>query len=488
MSKKGIVLNGRAREIVCNVDEYFKSEKDYNVALVHDLKTADILTGLGPYGNVTLTREIFNSILVTLQSAYKVSERVKLATGISNYTISRIRYERKDAEAPEANSSKVSTPKKKPLRKLIVGDNFEIAALQNIINSIYRIKKEIPTLKKILAAAKEELQFPGGKMTLRRIMVDSLGYKNNCQSNGIDLIERCNSKAWRSKYLRRIHQNDILGADKKPIVYLFETWIHAHYTIKKCWQTSTETGAKKNDSVGCRWVIAGGENGFINGALLMFKTKLKTSDNHDKMYAANFMKWVSQNLIPNLPKNAIVVMDNAAYHSMEVSMAPNVNTKKEMQSWLKEKNIEFEECFTKAELYQSIKRHKPPINNHIDNLFSSHGFEVLRLPPYNCDLNPIEYIWNLIKCRVANSNVQKLESQIERLTLEAIASITRDDWQREMTHVKLIERQYRKREQFEDEDEKFSFIIQTGESSCDEDEDYLENNAEITGIELQHSD
>nr|XP_034833713.1 uncharacterized protein LOC117990388 [Maniola hyperantus] len=482
MNKQGIVLNGRAREIVGNVDEYFKKEKDYNVALIHDLKTADILTGLGPYGNVTLSREMFNSILVTLQSAYQVTERLKLATGISNFTISRIRFERKDAEA---SSSKVSTPKRKPLRKLIVCDNFEIASLQNIINSIYMVKKEIPTLKKILAVAKEDLQFPGGKMTLRRIMVDSLGYKNNCQSNGVDLIERYNSKALRSKYLRRIHQNDILGDDKKPIVYLFETWIHAHYTIKKCWQTSTETGAKKNDSVGCRWVIAGGENGFLNGALLMFKTKFKTGDNHDKMYATNFMKWVNQNLIPNLPEKAIIVMDNAAYRSMEVSMAPNINTKKEMQSWLREKNIEFEESFTKAELYKLIKRHKPPINDIIDNLFRSHGFEVLRLPPYNCNLNPIEYIWHLIKCRVANSNVEQLESQIERLTLEAIASITRDDWQREITHVKLIERQYRKREQIEDDDEKFSLIIKTGESSCDEDEDYLENDADIT--EEQHS-
>lgn len=241
------------------------------------------------------------------------------------------------------------------------------------------------------------------------------------------LIQRPNIKAWRAKYLRRIRQNDALGADKKPVIYLDETWIHAHYTVKKCWQSSTASGVKKNDSAGRRWIIthAGGENGFIDGALLMFKSKLKTGDYHNEMNGANFTKWIHERLIPNLPQNAIIVIDNAPYHSMETSKPPNMtNRKAEMQSWLLEKNIKYEECFTKAELFQLINRNKPPKNYIIDNIFNSQGFEVLRLPPYNCDLNPIEYIWNLIKRRVADKNVEQLESQIESLTLEAIASIT----------------------------------------------------------------
>lgn len=57
----------------------------------------------------------------------------------------------------------------------MVCDNFEIAALDNIINSIYTVRKEIPTLNKIFATAKEDLEFPGSKATLRRTLVESLG-------------------------------------------------------------------------------------------------------------------------------------------------------------------------------------------------------------------------------------------------------------------------------------------------------------------------
>uniref|UniRef100_A0A2H1WRS8 SFRICE_030563 n=1 Tax=Spodoptera frugiperda TaxID=7108 RepID=A0A2H1WRS8_SPOFR len=49
--------------------------------------------------------------------------------------------------------------------------------------------------------------------------------------------------------------NDLLGANKKPVIYLDETWIHAHYTVKKCWQKPTDVGVRRNDSPGRRWII-----------------------------------------------------------------------------------------------------------------------------------------------------------------------------------------------------------------------------------------
>ncbi|KAJ8723794.1 hypothetical protein PYW07_007774 [Mythimna separata] len=487
MSKRGTVLHGRAREIVCNVDKYFESEKQHHLELIQRLKAASILPG--PDGNLSLTRETYAIILQTLQNTSKVAERVHLATGINKNTLTRIRREHRDAQA---SCSKVTTPKKKPRSKSVVCDNFEITALHNIINSIYTVRKEIPTLKKFFAVAKEDLEFPGSRTTLRRILVESLGYKfKKCQSNRLALIQRPNIKAWRTKYLRRIRQNDALAADKKPVIYLDETWIHSHYTVKKCWQSSTTTGVRKNDSAGRRWIIAhaGGENGFIDGALLMFKSKIKTGDYHDEMNGANFTKWINEKLLPNLPKNAIIVMDNAPYHSMEASKAPNMTSRKcEMQSWLKEKNIAYEECYTKAELYEIIQRHKPPKDYIIDKIFNENGFEVLRLPPYNCDLNPIEYIWHLVKRRVADKNVLQLESEIENITLQAIASITKDDWQKEVNHVKRIEEEYWNREIFEDNDS-FRFIINTGESSSENDDDSSSDSyGEMSGIEELDSD
>lgn len=63
--------------------------------------------------------------------------------------------------------------------------------------------------------------------------------------------------------------------------------------------------------------ISGGENGFIEGADLLYKCKSSKGDYHDEMDNNNYTKWLSEKLIPNLPPNSIVVIDNAPYHSKQ---------------------------------------------------------------------------------------------------------------------------------------------------------------------------
>ncbi|KAJ8722036.1 hypothetical protein PYW08_004438 [Mythimna loreyi] len=96
-NKRGVVLHGRAREIISNVDEYFESEKMHNLKLIEQLKSASIVAG--PNGDIVVTREIFARIMQTLQNASKVTERVHLATGINKNTLTRIRREKREAQA-----------------------------------------------------------------------------------------------------------------------------------------------------------------------------------------------------------------------------------------------------------------------------------------------------------------------------------------------------------------------------------------------------
>jgi transposase len=56
--------------------------------------------------------------------------------------------------------------------------------------------------------------------------------------------------------------------------------------------------------------------GFIPGALLVFKSGLKTGDYHGDMNHENYFKWLRNQLIPNLPSNSVVVLDNASYHNI----------------------------------------------------------------------------------------------------------------------------------------------------------------------------
>ncbi|CAH2103226.1 unnamed protein product [Euphydryas editha] len=127
------------------------------------------------------------------------------------------------------------------------------------------------------------------------------------------------------------------------------------------------------------------ENGFIDGALLMFKSQSKSSDYHDDINSTNFQKWLREKLIPNLPERSLVVMDNAPYHCTQLNKAPTMSSiKNNLQEWL---------------------RGKGPPTYAVDELLKAHNHEVLKLPPYHCELNPIVKIWSLVKRKVADINV-----------------------------------------------------------------------------------
>ncbi|CAH2035866.1 unnamed protein product, partial [Iphiclides podalirius] len=80
----------------------------------------------------------------------------------------------------------------------------------------------------------------------------------------------------------------------------------------------------------------------------------------------------------------------------------------------------------------------------VEELLTAHGHEVLRLPPYHCDLNPVEKIWSLVKRKVADKNVEQDPKEIVKSTVEAFESITAEDWTAQCTHVEHLEEEYLK--------------------------------------------
>ncbi|XP_028040891.1 uncharacterized protein LOC114250967 [Bombyx mandarina] len=153
-------------------------------------------------------------------------------------------------------------------------------------------------------------------------------------------MERSDIIAWRAKYIEKMRKNRT--TEKRPVVFLDETYIHSTYHSKSCWQSEEDPGLFTSDPVGSRWIIAhaGTENGFISNALLIFKSQSNSSDYHDDMNSTNFLKWMNEKLIPNLPARSLVVMDNAPYHCTQINKAPTMSTlKDEMRKWLRERGI-----------------------------------------------------------------------------------------------------------------------------------------------------
>jgi transposase len=145
----------------------------------------------------------------------------------------------------------------------------------------------------------------------------------------------------------------------------------------------------------------------VENSLLIFQDGKATGDYHGQMNARNFEFWVNTQLLPSLPEKSVTVMDNAPYHSIQENKPPTRNSvKAEMISWLEKNNVPFAVEMRKTELFQLVARHKRPEKNfRIDQVLKFHSRDVLRLPPYMCDLGPIELAWAKVKRLIREKNV-----------------------------------------------------------------------------------
>lgn len=112
------------------------------------------------------------------------------------------------------------------------------------------------------------------------------------------------------------------------------------------------------------------------------------------MNAASFEKWFIEQLLPNIPADSTIVMDNAPYYSCKVEKVPNMKTKKgEIKKWLEEKILTSQ----KKELLTEVNKVKHLYDSIVLMKAKDLGFTVVRLPPYHCELNPIELVWSQVK-------------------------------------------------------------------------------------------
>ncbi|XP_077497999.1 uncharacterized protein LOC144108701 [Amblyomma americanum] len=154
-----------------------------------------------------------------------------------------------------------------------------------------------------------------------------------------------------------------------------------------------------------------------------------------------FEKWFTDKLLPNIPANSIVVMDNAPYHSVGIEKAPTKSTRKAgIQLWLTKKGVPWSQHMVRIELLElSQKLNIPSVVYRIDTLTATHGYEMLRLPPYHCEFNPIELVWSQVKGCIATGNNCFTLAEVEKLLPEALASVSQENWQNCCVLVEQVE-------------------------------------------------
>lgn len=163
-------------------------------------------------------------------------------------------------------------------------DNFDRELIRKEICTMLNMNETV-TLRKLKVSLKKNNSIEMSKSTLWR-NVRAAGFTFRKYSNGRKFIcEKPHIVAMRSKYLREVKEVRKQGYD---IVYLDETWINAHHTNQREWQSSD--GKIKRlipSSKGQRLIIAHAgsrQQGLIQNAELVFLSKsIDNRDYHSEM-------------------------------------------------------------------------------------------------------------------------------------------------------------------------------------------------------------
>lgn len=391
------------------------------------------------------------SLMVPLSAPLR---RTATMTGVSEMTVSRI-------------SCKLDSEKRKTRSDKFLMDEFDQCVLRRTINDMITRIKVLPTVPALHQILREKIDYKGGQEHLRQEL-HRLGFTwKRVASNRKLLIERSDIVTLRAQFLRKIKQ---LRATGRPIVYMDETYIQAGHSPNKCWQ-SAEIQHHVPFSKGERIIIvhAGSADGFVKGADLIFKSKSKSGDYHDDMNFENFKRWLENKLIPNLPANSILVIDNAPYHNKQDDRCPTQATRKaEIQAWLRRKGVEYTDIMLKAELLQLCKKNKPQPAFTINGILQQHGHDCIRLPPYHADLNAIELVWAKLKREVAEKNFSFKIADVMNHAEEALKNVSADFWKSCCKHVEDAERSYWESDiAVEKEVEKVEFFVSSGDEATD---------------------
>jgi transposase len=376
-----------------------------------------------------------------LNSVESLVEMTSNMTGIGKSTIYRLLREKKCGSLKE--------PKPAPGRPSVIVDELAKNEIRKKVHAFY-FNKEIPTLDKVLANIRSDENVPEmGRDKLWRILRE-MNFRWEKQSRKSLLIERTEIVCWRRNYLRSIRK---FRSESRKLYYLDETWLNEGYTVGKIWQdkniTSSRqafieglsTGLKTPSGKGRRLIIThiGSSDGFVKGGLLKFQSK-RTVDYHEEMTADVFEEYFQQ-MLDLIPPGSVIVMDNASYHSRKCEKSPTSSWKKaDVIRWLLEKEIKFEGNMVKKELLAIAQEHKDRFVKYvIDEMAKERNVTVLRLPPYHCELNPIELIWAQVKGYVARRNTTFKMNDVQVLFEKALSEIDGEKWSKCIEHVIKIE-------------------------------------------------
>jgi transposase len=103
-------------------------------------------------------------------------------------------------------------------------------------------------------------------------------------------------------------------------------------------------------------------------------------------------------------------------------------------------NIPFGEDLLKKGLMHIVDSERSKYDGYkIDEMAKAMGHSVLRLPPYHCELNPVEFVLAQIKHNVSVNNTRFKINLMDKLIHEGFGRVTVENLRNYVQHVKEIE-------------------------------------------------
>jgi len=133
----------------------------------------------------------------------------------------------------------------------------------------------------------------------------------------------------------------------------------------------------------------------------------------------SFKNGESEKLMPNIPDNSNILwtMHLIIIHYPQVLLRNLVVHSMRIWNWLVENQIPCEKNSLKAELVTVLKKIAPLPVYEIDEMAKKQGLEILRTPPAQKELQPIELCWGIVKNHIARHcdfTLSNLRSQLEQ--------------------------------------------------------------------------
>ncbi|CAI5452639.1 unnamed protein product [Caenorhabditis angaria] len=253
------------------------------------------------------------------------------------------------------------------------------------------------------------------------------------KKSGQPLIqERIDLIVARKRYLER--KLKLLKREGKQVFfgYLDETWFFEGMSTMKGWEhkdsnmyklarevriEERRSGPPKGKDKGRRAIVLGvlTSEGILKGSENILISGLKEKDQlmdfHKEMNFESYMEYMEL-VLPLMAEEArkrdmvaALVVDNAPYHCEVVEKIPTKSSSKTViKEYLETHNVPFDQKSLKKDLVviledflrqnggrQAMKKYV------VDEEAKKLGVEILRLPPYHCQYNPIELTWAALK-------------------------------------------------------------------------------------------